>query len=295
MIASTSIEGTARRLTEILRTTVRSTEFFLERPVSYSGHVFVPHGVEASTSALSQAALASSLAQLSIMKAENSEQQSLEKEIRDAEPQNRLQKILMQRRRQRQLQQQLGSPPGPSDYFDRPSATTRHVSSLRRISSHLSSSVASTSTLDSFGGSDSPSVYSSSVSSDYDNSAMRPQHEFDVADRPFSALRAGPAKSTQRLFTCGICLEEMPEDSIARPDPCGHTFCRECLREHITTLLSEHRFPILCPTCTASKGKGKGVAGGTCREWFVNPPIIVSHSVFLRSLAVPCPRPRTQR
>jgi hypothetical protein len=27
----------------------------------------------------------------------------------------------------------------------------------------------------------------------------------------------------------------------------------------------------------------------------VNPPIIVSHYVFFRSLAVPCPRPRTQR
>ena len=50
-------------------------------------------------------------------------------------------------------------------------------------------------------------------------------------------------------------MEEMPDDSIARPDPCGHAFCRECLRGHVAARLIEHRFPILCPTCTASKGK----------------------------------------
>ncbi|KAI0273216.1 hypothetical protein BGY98DRAFT_1120058 [Russula aff. rugulosa BPL654] len=50
-------------------------------------------------------------------------------------------------------------------------------------------------------------------------------------------------------------MEEMPDDSIARPDPCGHAFCRECLRRHVTTRLDEHRFPILCPTCTAGKAR----------------------------------------
>jgi hypothetical protein len=107
---------------------------------------------------------------------------------------------------------------------------------------------------------------------------MHLQHDEDSS---LSPRRAEPARSTKRLLACGICLEEMPEDSIARPDPCGHTFCRECLREHVTTRLGEHRFPILCPTCTASKGKGKGAAGGTCRERMANSPIIVSHHVSL--------------
>lgn len=318
MIASTSIEGTARRLTELLRTTVHPTKFFVGRQVSYSGHVFVPHGVEggleASTSPLSQVALTSSLTQLSITKADISElrsrngslkgdQQGLGSETKDTEPQNQRQKRLMQRRRHRLQQQQFGSSSGPSNFFDQPSTTPRHISSLTRLSFHLSSYMASTSILNPFGpespGSpDSPSVYSNSDLSDDDDNAMHPRHEFNIEDRPFSALRlrAALAKSTERLFTCGICLEEMPEDSIARPEPCGHTFCCECLREHVTTRLIEHRFPILCPTCTASKGKGTGVAGGTCCDRMViNPPIIVSHYVIFRSLSGPCPRPRTQR
>jgi hypothetical protein len=90
-------------------------------------------------------------------------------------------------------------------------------------------------------------------------------------------------------------LEEMPSDSVARPDPCGHAFCRECLREHVFARLDERRFPIPCPTCTANKGKGKGVDGGTCRRWMVNSLIIILHYVSLRGLAVPCPKPRTHR
>jgi hypothetical protein len=97
------------------------------------------------------------------------------------------------------------------------------------------------------------------------------------------------------LFECGVCMEEMPYDSVARPDPCGHTFCRDCLRGHVTARLDERKFPILCPTCTADKSKGKGVDGGTCRERMVNSLIIISHCVFLRGLAVPCPKPRTHR
>jgi len=69
---------------------------------------------------------------------------------------------------------------------------------------------------------------------------------------------------------CGICMEEMPDDLIACPDPCGHAFCRECLRKHVTARLDERRFPILCPTCTAGKSKGKEPAGGTCCERTVN-------------------------
>ena len=97
----------------------------------------------------------------------------------------------------------------------------------------------------------------------------------------------------QQSFMCGICLEEMPDDFIARPDPCGHTFCRECLRGYLTVRLEEHKFPILCPTCTVGKGKGKGVAGGTCREH--GQLACDCLTLFLRGLAVPCPRPRTQR
>jgi hypothetical protein len=95
--------------------------------------------------------------------------------------------------------------------------------------------------------------------------AMRLQEEFEREDRALSAQRTELVKSGQGWFECGICMDEtMPVDSIAIIDSCGHTFCRECLHGHVTARLGEHRFPILCPTCTAGKGKGKGKAGGTC-------------------------------
>jgi hypothetical protein len=66
MIVSTSIEGTARRLAELLPT-VDLPDGFLQWQAqllaNYSGHVFVPHGVETSTTTLWQAVLESSLTQ----------------------------------------------------------------------------------------------------------------------------------------------------------------------------------------------------------------------------------------
>jgi hypothetical protein len=93
--------------------------------------------------------------------------------------------------------------------------------------------------------------------------AERLQSQFDNEDRMLSAERIKLSKTIQTVFECGICMEEMPEDSVARPDPCRHAFCRECMRGYVSARLEEHRFPILCPTCTADKGKGKGVTGGT--------------------------------
>jgi hypothetical protein len=94
---------------------------------------------------------------------------------------------------------------------------------------------------------------------------MRLQGEFDEENRALSAQRSELVESGQGWFECGICMDEMmPVDSIAIIDSCGHTFCRDCLHGHVTARLDEHRFPILCPTCTASKGKGRDKAGGTC-------------------------------
>ena len=303
MIVSTSIEGTARRLTEILPT-VDLTDSFLQFQAqllaNYSGHVFVPRGVEMSTPMLWQAVLESSLAQI-LMQAEISElrsqnevlkneQQRLESEIKEAEARSQLQKRLIQQ------QQQLGSSSRPPKYFDQPSAPTRQSGSSRPSSSKAPTS---TSTFNTFGpdslspGSSSRRVLGHSGGpptppSDRDDRldsityVMRPQHEFDNKDRALSgvsAQRAELTKSARRLFECGVCLEEKPVDSIARLDPCGHTFCRECMRGHVSARIDEHRFPVLCPSCTADKGKGKEVVGGTCCERKVILSIVFSHYV----------------
>ncbi len=192
---------------------------------------------------------------------------------------------------QQQQQQQLRSSSDSPKFFKECSAPQRQFSSSRQSSSP-SSPKASTSTLNPFGP-DSRSAGSSSGRplghfgkpptplSDLDErslEAARPQDKLDEEDCAIRSQCDKLAKFAQRLFMCGICFEEMPNDSIARPDPCGHTFCRECLRGHVISRLDEHRFPILCPTCTASKGKRKGkkreVAGGTSYERTVNTNII---------------------
>jgi len=88
--------------------------------------------------------------------------------------------------------------------------------------------------------------------------AMCLQRAFDDEDRALSTQRTELVNVAQCLFECGICMDDVPMDSIALIDNCGHSFCRECLRGHIATCLREHRFPVRCPTCTANKGKGKG-------------------------------------
>jgi Ring finger domain len=310
MTVSSSIEGTARRLTELLPTVdlpESSLQWQAQLLSNYSGHVFVPHGVEMSTPTLWQAVLESSLAQLSMqaeiadLRSQNqflkNEQQRLEGEIKDVE---------VRSRRQERMIQQLESSTNSHKYV-RPSTPPRHSSSSTHHSFRPPSPKASTSTSRSFfsippsSGSRSDLAHGHigkrpTPPSDLDNGtilyAMRLQHEFDAEDSALSAQRIELARSAQRLFKCDICMEEIPEDSIARPDSCGHTFCRECLRGHVTARLDEHRFPILCPTCTANKGKGKGSVGGACRMCSLN---VTSLHDSPRGFAVSCHRPRTYR
>jgi hypothetical protein len=56
------------------------------------------------------------------------------------------------------------------------------------------------------------------------------------------------------VFNCGMCMGTLPEESIARIEPCGHSFCRECARGLIVAQIESRRFPVLCPTCTAGPG-----------------------------------------
>ncbi|KAI0280134.1 hypothetical protein BGY98DRAFT_372360 [Russula aff. rugulosa BPL654] len=79
------------------------------------------------------------------------------------------------------------------------------------------------------------------------------QRQFDEEDYLLATERADllAAAEQQRVFDCGVCLDTLPEEFIARIDPCGHSFCRECVRGLITSQIETRRFPVLCPTCTA--------------------------------------------
>jgi hypothetical protein len=96
--------------------------------------------------------------------------------------------------------------------------------------------------------------YQMPLGSDGIAEAYRLQREFNEEDAYLRAEQQALAALVQRTFNCGICLEEHPEGSVARIDACGHQFCRECIREYIGSKLDDHRFPILCPNCTAEQG-----------------------------------------
>lgn len=58
--------------------------------------------------------------------------------------------------------------------------------------------------------------------------AYQRQREYEEEDRQLRAQFDMLKQSAPATFQCGICLEEEPEDTLARIDGCGHTFCR-CL------------------------------------------------------------------
>ncbi|KAF8491334.1 hypothetical protein F5888DRAFT_1807494 [Russula emetica] len=63
-----------------------------------------------------------------------------------------------------------------------------------------------------------------------DQLASMLQRQFDEEDRRLAAERAElqvvAAAEKQRVFNCGMCMGTLPEESIARIEPCGHPFYR---------------------------------------------------------------------
>ncbi|KAH0838651.1 hypothetical protein J3R83DRAFT_6976 [Lanmaoa asiatica] len=86
------------------------------------------------------------------------------------------------------------------------------------------------------------------------------QNEFDFEDRQLRQEHADLARYTQATFQCSICMDELPEDDVAKVDECVHMMCRCCLREFVSSKIREHRYPIFCPMCTIATGR-KGQPG----------------------------------
>ncbi|KAF8525592.1 hypothetical protein BU17DRAFT_62733 [Hysterangium stoloniferum] len=79
--------------------------------------------------------------------------------------------------------------------------------------------------------------------------ALIMQQEFDEEDRMLRNQGALLKQALQTVFTCKVCFETYPEDSVARIGGCGHQLCRDCAKGYLTTKMEEHRYPILCPIC----------------------------------------------
>ena len=256
MLVSSSTEVIAYRLAELLPT-VDSQDNSLQlqaRPLAtYTTYsIFVPRGVEMSMSASWQAVLESSLAQLSMQSklANLRSQIELLNSERSSEGETKNEEARSQQ--QDRLIHEPESSTGDSKYHS-PSMPSRHSSSETHNSSNPSSFRAPNYVpTSSFPGRNSsrPNGHPGSLPTSPFNRVDSTSHpilqrfNFDDEDPALPIQRAEPTKSAQHLFECSICMDEVPSGSIARIDSCGHTFCRECLRGHITARLDERRFPV---------------------------------------------------
>ncbi|KAF9220041.1 hypothetical protein BS17DRAFT_788122 [Gyrodon lividus] len=77
------------------------------------------------------------------------------------------------------------------------------------------------------------------------------QNQYDAEDQELRRQHEELTSCMRPTFKCVICLDEQPEDDVAKVDDCSHMLCRSCLREFVCSKIQEHRFPILCPLCTA--------------------------------------------
>ncbi|KZW03706.1 hypothetical protein EXIGLDRAFT_709364 [Exidia glandulosa HHB12029] len=79
------------------------------------------------------------------------------------------------------------------------------------------------------------------------------QEQLNAEDRRLQSERNQLARYIQQTFDCAICMETLPEDSVARVDGCSHELCRSCMRQYIASALQERRYPILCPMCKTNR------------------------------------------
>ncbi|KAF4569734.1 hypothetical protein EYR36_009532 [Pleurotus pulmonarius] len=97
--------------------------------------------------------------------------------------------------------------------------------------------------------------------------AARLQRQFEEEDMRIISEQRDLMQLVQTTFQCQICLEETPEDDLAQVTNCEHSFCRDCLRGHIISRVNDHRYPIMCPSCTVSKdGESSVITDDVVRE-----------------------------
>ena len=54
----------------------------------------------------------------------------------------------------------------------------------------------------------------------------------------------------QKMFTCAICMEELPIDDVFEVEACGHQHCLPCMNEYLKDkITSQQTRNITCPGC----------------------------------------------
>ncbi|KIJ08228.1 hypothetical protein PAXINDRAFT_139430 [Paxillus involutus ATCC 200175] len=87
------------------------------------------------------------------------------------------------------------------------------------------------------------------------NVARMLQNKYDAEDEQLRRQQTELNNHIQATFRCAICMDEQPEDNAATVDDCSHMMCRSCLRDFVCSKIRDHRFPVICPICTAGDKK----------------------------------------
>ncbi|KAI0751602.1 hypothetical protein C8Q80DRAFT_1268812 [Daedaleopsis nitida] len=85
--------------------------------------------------------------------------------------------------------------------------------------------------------------------------AVQMQKDFDEENRQLERQFRQLQHTQPKVFDCGICMDSLPEDIVARVMPCGHLYCRPCLKSWVVSTIERHRYPIMCPTCAPDKAR----------------------------------------
>jgi hypothetical protein len=290
-ILNTSIHRTAARLSELLPMdnsllSDSSLQWQAQLLANYSGHIFVSRGLGIDPDHLMQTVIESSLAILALrarisdLESRNSsltsENKRLEAEMEQIEDEHREeQRRILQSSRDHGPKAHPLTPPTGNTVAGLQTALHSHrpPGSSHQMHKNLQTSV-SVSSSNNYGDiALAEQMQLDWVDSDRHNAeaAARRQKQFDEEDRVLRAERAELAKHTEGQFQCGVCLDDQPKDYGARLDPCGHRFCRDCIRSYVGSKLDENRYPILCPVCMTEV---KGDPGGTLSCSFLGQDIL---------------------
>jgi len=82
--------------------------------------------------------------------------------------------------------------------------------------------------------------------------AIRMQLEFDRENKKL-ALETAALQQQFPVFDCPLCMDSVLKEEMVQFPDCDHVYCRDCLRQYISTLLSQRQYPISCPNCVADK------------------------------------------
>ena len=82
-------------------------------------------------------------------------------------------------------------------------------------------------------------------------------------DRLMRSLMSIVGERSPKVNTgdCLICTEPLSQKEAVSLEGCGHTTCKDCLRQYITSRLGEKIWPIFCPICVAAGGSQRKAQG----------------------------------